>query len=116
MSDRKRCQPVPKHNPPRFEDLAVGHDILVAAVVMQIAFIPGSHDLEEAARARVLRKWRLLGQSGQRDESSTFGVAPTAALRRSIIKAGTLLGSSADRTRRARDPGQAGPLVTRGQC
>jgi hypothetical protein len=39
-----------KHDPPKFEDLGVGFDILVGAMVMQIAFIPGSHGEEAPVR------------------------------------------------------------------
>ena len=39
-----------KHDPPKFEDLSVGFDILVGAMVMQIAFIPGSRGQEAAVR------------------------------------------------------------------
>jgi hypothetical protein len=39
-----------KNDPPKYEDLGVGFDILVGAAVMQIAFIPGSHGQETAAR------------------------------------------------------------------
>jgi hypothetical protein len=39
-----------KHDPPKFEDLGVGFDILVGAIVMQIAFIPGSRGQEAAVR------------------------------------------------------------------
>jgi hypothetical protein len=39
-----------KHDPPKFEDLGVGFDILVGAMVMQVAFIPGSRSPEAAVR------------------------------------------------------------------
>ena len=39
-----------KNDPPKFEDLGVGFDILVGAMVMQIAFIPGSRGQEASVR------------------------------------------------------------------
>ena len=39
-----------KNDPPEFEDLGVGFDILVGAMVMQVAFIPGSSGQEAAVR------------------------------------------------------------------
>jgi hypothetical protein len=39
-----------KHDLPKFEDLGVGFDILVGAMVMQVAFIPGSLGQEAAVR------------------------------------------------------------------
>jgi hypothetical protein len=39
-----------KHDPPKFEDLGVGLDILVGAMVMQVAFIPGSRGQEAPVR------------------------------------------------------------------
>ena len=39
-----------KHDPPKFEDLGVGFDILVGAMVMQVTFIPGSHGQEAPVR------------------------------------------------------------------
>ena len=39
-----------KHDPPKFEDLGVGLDILVGAMVMQVAFIPGSRGQEASVR------------------------------------------------------------------
>lgn len=39
-----------RHEPPKFEDLGVGFDILVGAMIMQVAFIPGSRGREAAVR------------------------------------------------------------------
>jgi hypothetical protein len=39
-----------RNGSPEFEDLAVGFDIVVGAMVMQVAFIPGSHGAEAPVR------------------------------------------------------------------
>ncbi len=39
-----------KNGTPETEDLGVGFDILVAAIIMQVAFIPGSHGKEIPVR------------------------------------------------------------------
>lgn len=39
-----------RNGKPEFEDLAVGFDLLVAAVVLEFGFLPGSHGLEVSLR------------------------------------------------------------------
>ena len=39
-----------RNGSPEFEDLGVGFDILVGAIVMQVAFIPGSHGEQAPVR------------------------------------------------------------------
>jgi hypothetical protein len=39
-----------RNEEPEFEDLAIGFDLLVAAMVMEFGFLPGSHGLEVGVR------------------------------------------------------------------
>jgi hypothetical protein len=39
-----------RNGEPEFEDLAVGFDLLVATVVLELGFLPGSHGLEVSLR------------------------------------------------------------------